>query len=42
MLNRIIAPKITNAVDFHLALPPHKKFILKNSVEPGVQRRQLV
>ena len=33
MLNRIIAPKITNAVDFHLALPPHKKFILKNSVE---------
>lgn len=33
MLNRTIAPKITNAVDFHLALPPYKKYILKNGVE---------
>ena len=33
MLNRTIAPIITNAVDFHLALPPYKKYILKNGVE---------
>ncbi len=33
MLNRTIAPHITNAVDFHLALPPYKKFVLKNGVE---------
>ena len=33
MLNRTIAPHITNAVDFHPALPPYKKFVLKNGVE---------
>lgn len=33
MLNRTIAPEITNAVDFHLALPLYKKYILKNGVE---------
>ncbi|MBS1665783.1 MAG: insulinase family protein [Bacteroidetes bacterium] len=33
MINRTIAPKITNAVDFHLVLPPYKKYILKNGVE---------
>ncbi|HEX4850161.1 MAG TPA: insulinase family protein, partial [Puia sp.] len=33
MLNRKIAPKITDAVEFHLALPPYTKYILKNGVE---------
>lgn len=33
MLNRTIAPEITNAVDFHLVLPPYKKYVLKNGVE---------
>jgi len=33
MLNRKIAPKITDAVEFHLALPPYQKHILKNGVE---------
>ena len=33
MLNRKIAPRITDAVEFHLALPPYQKHILKNGVE---------
>src|SRR5579871_1028429 len=33
MPNRTIAPKITDAVDFHLTLPPYKKYTLKNGVE---------
>jgi zinc protease len=33
MLNRKIAPKITDAVEFHLALPPYQKYTLKNGVE---------
>jgi zinc protease len=33
MLNRKIAPKITDAVDFLLALPPYQKYLLKNGVE---------
>ncbi|PWT77123.1 MAG: insulinase family protein [Bacteroidetes bacterium] len=33
MLNRKIAPKITDAVEFHLALPPYTKYTLKNGVE---------
>jgi zinc protease len=33
MLNRKKAPKITDAVEFHLALPPYKKYTLKNKVE---------
>ena len=33
MLNRKVAPKITDAVEFHLALPPYQKHILKNGVE---------
>ncbi|HTS44652.1 MAG TPA: pitrilysin family protein [Puia sp.] len=33
MLNRKIAPKITDAIEFHLALPPCQKHILKNGVE---------
>ena len=32
MPNRTIAPKITNAVDFQLTLPPYKKYTLKNGV----------
>jgi zinc protease len=33
MVNRTVAPKIINAVDFHLALPPYKKYTLRNAVE---------
>ncbi len=33
MLNRTIAPPIIDAVDFHLTLPPCKKYTLKNGVE---------
>jgi len=33
MLNRKIAPKITDAVEFHLALPSYQKYTLKNGVE---------
>jgi len=33
MLNRKTSPKITDAVEFHLALPPYQKYILKNGVE---------
>lgn len=33
MLNRKIAPKITDAVEFHLALPPYKKYTLRNGVD---------
>ncbi len=33
MLNRKIAPHITDAVEFHLALPPYQKFVLKNGIE---------
>jgi zinc protease len=33
MLNRKKAPKITDAVEFHLALPPYQKYTLKNGVE---------
>jgi zinc protease len=33
MLNRNIAPKIIDAVEFDLRLPPYKKYILKNGVE---------
>jgi len=33
MLNRKIAPKITDAVAFNLVLPPYQKYILKNGVE---------
>jgi zinc protease len=33
MLNRTIAPKITDAVDFHLSIPPYKRYALKNGVE---------
>ncbi|HVM87447.1 MAG TPA: pitrilysin family protein [Puia sp.] len=33
MLNRKIAPPITNAVDFHLSLSPYQKYVLKNGVE---------
>ncbi|MBS1597168.1 MAG: insulinase family protein [Bacteroidetes bacterium] len=33
MLNRKKAPKIIDAVEFHLALPPYQKYTLKNGVE---------
>ncbi len=33
MPNRTIAPKIIDAVDFHLALPPYQKHVLKNGIE---------
>jgi len=33
MLNRKIAPKIIDAVDFNLKLQPYQKYILKNGVE---------
>jgi zinc protease len=33
MLNRTIAPRIIDAVDFELKLPPCKKHVLSNSVE---------
>ena len=33
MLDRTIAPRITNAVDFHLRLPPYNKYLLRNGVE---------
>jgi zinc protease len=32
MLNRTLAPEITDAVAFHLALPPYKKYVLQNGV----------
>jgi zinc protease len=32
MLNRTIAPKIIDAVDFQLTLPKYKKYLLKNGV----------
>jgi zinc protease len=33
MVNRKVAPPITDAVDFHLSLPLYKKYILQNGVE---------
>src|SRR6185312_7440139 len=33
MLNRKTAPAITDAVKFHLALPPHEKISLRNGVD---------
>jgi zinc protease len=33
MLDRTLAPKIIDAVDFHLRLPEYKKHVLKNGVE---------
>ncbi len=33
MLNRTIAPKVVDAVDFHLTLPPYNKYTLRNGVE---------
>jgi len=33
MLNRTVAPKIKEPVDFTITLPPHKKYTLSNGVE---------
>ena len=33
MLDRTLAPRITDAVDFHLRLPPYTKYSLQNGVE---------
>jgi len=33
MLNRTLSPKIIDAVDFHLALPPYQKHTLSNGVQ---------
>jgi zinc protease len=33
MLDRTTAPRITDAVDFQLSLPPYKKYLLQNGVE---------
>lgn len=33
MLNRTLSPKIIDAVDFHLSLPPYQKYTLSNGVQ---------